>query len=423
VTTTRISDATGACVHDVIDGDLVRTLFQPIVDLDSGAVVGHEALARGPAGGPLESPLALFAAAKAAGRAAELDWACRAAAYRNAETAGLDRSTALFVNAEPASLSRPCPAHLRHTVEAAEAHLRVVTEMTERAVAADPHALLSAAERSRSVGWGVAMDDVGVDPSSLALLPFVHPDVVKLDLSLIQEPTTRETARVVNAVEAYAERTGALILAEGIETPEHAARARVFGATLGQGFLLGRPASLPAPAARHGRWPGAAHQPVDIAAPAQTPYQIAVAARTPRRAAKRDLLPMSMLLEERVELDSDPMVLLACFQDAEHLTPATARRFQRLAQRATFVAAIGHGLPVEPVPGVRGATLADGDPLRDEWHVIVVGPHFAGALLSRDVGAPTARDMDREFDVVLTHDRGLVLAAARSLMRWVAPVT
>ena len=56
-------------------------MFQPIVELDTGRVVAYEALARGPEG-PLERPDLLFAAARTAGRLAELDEACRAAAFR-----------------------------------------------------------------------------------------------------------------------------------------------------------------------------------------------------------------------------------------------------------------------------------------------------------------------------------------------------
>src|SRR3712207_9183086 len=55
----------------------LRTLFQPIVDLRTDEVVGYEALTRGPAATGVESPDALFAAARSCRRLAELDWACR----------------------------------------------------------------------------------------------------------------------------------------------------------------------------------------------------------------------------------------------------------------------------------------------------------------------------------------------------------
>ena len=68
-----------------------------------------------------------------------------------------------------------------------------------------------------------------------------------------------------------------------------------------------------------------------------------------------------------------------------------------------------------PAPGVRGAALASGDALRDEWSIVVVGPHFAGALVAADLG-DRGPDMARRFDFAVTYDRPLVVEAARSLM-------
>ena len=63
----RTSDQDSLAVRRLIADDDLRVIFQPIVDIDASTVVGYEALARGPAGSPLESPGALFAAARAAG--------------------------------------------------------------------------------------------------------------------------------------------------------------------------------------------------------------------------------------------------------------------------------------------------------------------------------------------------------------------
>ena len=79
-------------VREVIEQGLVRSVYQPIVDLDSSTVVAYEALARGPRHSTLESPAALFAAAEHEGLAFELDWACREAALRGALEAGLPRT-------------------------------------------------------------------------------------------------------------------------------------------------------------------------------------------------------------------------------------------------------------------------------------------------------------------------------------------
>ncbi|GMA88864.1 hypothetical protein GCM10025868_41140 [Angustibacter aerolatus] len=91
----------------------LRTVFQPLVDLDSGAVVGYEALTRGPAGTALETPDRLFAAARRHRRLKDLDVACRTTALRTASEAGLTRPFTLFVNAEPEALDgwRPAAEH------------------------------------------------------------------------------------------------------------------------------------------------------------------------------------------------------------------------------------------------------------------------------------------------------------------------
>ena len=68
-----------------------------------------------------------------------------------------------------------------------------------------------------------------------------------------------------------------------------------------------------------------------------------------------------------------------------------------------------------------GASLDAGDPLRGEWNVIVVGPHHAAAMVARDLG-DKGPDSERRFEFALTHDRALAVRAARSLLRWIAPV-
>ena len=91
----------------------------------------------------------------------------------------------------------------------------------------------------------MSLDDVGADSRSLATMPLLYPDVIKLDLQLLAERTPADVARVVTAVGAEAERRHASVLAEGIDSTEQLAMARAAGATLGQGFMLGEPGPLP----------------------------------------------------------------------------------------------------------------------------------------------------------------------------------
>src|SRR5258705_11956911 len=84
----------------VLHDDLLRTLFQPIVNVGSGAVVGHEALIRGPAGSVLESADALIKEAYREDRVVEFDWIARASASRAALVAGLSPGELLLLNIE-----------------------------------------------------------------------------------------------------------------------------------------------------------------------------------------------------------------------------------------------------------------------------------------------------------------------------------
>lgn len=178
---------------------------------------------------------------RAAGRLAELDELCRRAALRAAAAQGVTAPLTLFVNVEPEVLDAAPVEDLLAIAEGAAGDVQVVMEVTERAIAARPAELLRTVERVRALGWRVALDDVGADPMPLAFMPLLQPEVVKLDLRLVQERPGPAIAEIMNAVNAYAERSGAVLLAEGIEDARHLAVSRALGARLGQGWLFGRP--------------------------------------------------------------------------------------------------------------------------------------------------------------------------------------
>ena len=250
----------------VLNQRLVHTLYQPVVALDGGGTVGFEALARGPEGSPWASPANLFACAEAAGRLSELDWICRAAAISGATAADLDPRVALFINVEPASNRIPCPDDLADIITTAD-RWPIVAEITERAIADDPDGLLTTVDGLRRRNRRVALDDVGADPASQAMMPLLRPDVIKLDQTIVADLNTEHAQAAIAAVHAEAGRGGgAVILAEGIETPAQLAAARSIGATLGQGFLLGRPRTATARRHTRGDCVAPAEQPADVRA-------------------------------------------------------------------------------------------------------------------------------------------------------------
>ncbi|NIZ90774.1 EAL domain-containing protein [Kineococcus rubinsiae] len=407
-------------IQDVLARGAVRSEFQPIVDLVSGDVVAHEALARGPEG-PLQTPDALFAAARGEGLLAELDQLCRAAAFRGALAQEVPTPLTVFVNVEPEVLDTAPVDELLALVDSAPGRLRIVLEITERALSARPAELLRTVGRVRDLGWAIALDDVGADSASLAFMPLLRPEVVKLDLRVVQERPSPDVAAIVNAVNDYAERTGALLLAEGIETEAHLATARGLGASLGQGWLFGR--AVPAPEARPQvgelRFPPPVPRPDDAVPP--SPFACLPPGTELKHAPKRLLVELSRQLERQAVQLGKTCVVAATFQEARHVTPRTIDRYRELAAATAFVCALGHDVVRQPLPGVRGAALEADDPVRAEWDVVVVSPHFAAALLARDLGDVGVPDMDRRFEYALTYRRQTVLAAAHSLLLRVAP--
>ena len=406
-------------VRSLVADGTVTSVFQPIVELDSGRVVAYEALARGPEG-PLHAPDALFAAAREQGCLPELDRACRIAALRGAVEQGLLAPLTVFVNVEPEALDDEQLAPLFSGDVAVPDDLRVVLEITERALAARPAELLRTVARVRELGWAVALDDVGADSLSLAFMPLLRPDVVKLDLRLVQERPGPAIAEIMNAVNAYAESSGAVVLAEGIEDGGHVTMARALGATLGQGWLFGRPGPGAVPGARTGalRLPPA--RPAERWTAQVSPFACLPADVPVREAPKALLIELSKQLERQAMRLGETCVVAAAFQEARHVTPATRQRYRDLVERVGFVAALGEDLPVEPLPGLRGADLDPADPVRGEWDIVVLSPHFSAALLARDLG-DDGPDMERRFAFALTYQRDVVVRAASALLSRVAP--
>ena len=370
----------------------------------------------------LESPDRLFAAARRAGRLVELDRACQLAAAGGARLAGLRTPWTLFINVEPASAAATVVAPVLDPGGGpgpGSMDCQIVVEFTERALVGDPTTLLAMVARIRARGVGIALDDVGAHPDSLALLPLLQPDVIKLDLSLVQQRPTAQIAAIVTAVNAEAETSGSVILAEGIETEEHRDIALAMGATLGQGWLLGRPGPLPDPLPDFTGTAVTVHGTGGLA-PQQSPFAVGAAHRPVRRSHKDLLIEMSKHIEAQALHAGESTVVLATFQDARFFTPHTGERYRRLAQRAGFVGALGANMPAVPIPGVRGCVLGPGDPLIGEWDIAVVGPHYAAALVARDLG-DTGPDRDRRFEFVVSHDRRLAIQIALALITRVWP--
>jgi len=396
---------------ELLDARRVAPQFQPVLDLSSGQVTGLEALARGPQDSPFASPAALFAAAARAGRVAELDWVCRVAAFRAVLDAGLPSSLSLFVNVDADSLSAPCPPDLLGALARAESQLRVFVEVNDRALAAEPASLLTAVDRAREHGWGVAVDDVGASRGCLALLDVIQPDVVKLDLRILAGSAPEHAALVVGHVQRHVERTGACLLAEGLETEDDVRFARALGARFGQGHHVGRPAPLagryPHPAAV---LPVLGRRSVDV--PSATLSEQLDPAVVPVRMTRTQLSRLLQLAVHRAGAASGRPLVLAGLGRADEVAASDLQLLAGLDGEALLLVMFGAGVTERPARGVRGVRLRSIDPLARERFVVTLTEDSCAALVARPV-----EDSRGEFDVVSTQDEVTVQRLARWLVR------
>jgi hypothetical protein len=247
----------------------------------------------------------------------------------------------------------------------------------------------------------------------LALLLLLQPDVVKLDMSIVRGAAHRAVAQVTGAVRSYAERTGAVILAEGIETEEHERLALVFGATYGQGYRYGAPQALPAAVSPPRHVVPLKQRPQAVSG--MTAFDVVSATIRPERALKKDLLHIPQHLEEMALTEDDPCVLLAGFQEASAFAPERRWRYMDLASRNALTVVLADQLTRYVDHRLYIGPLAAGSPVAHEWTVIVMGPHQTAAFIARDRGV--GEGSGRQFDFVYTHDWALVSAAGRAFLQ------
>ena len=235
----------------LIDGGRLRFVFQPIADLAGGEVFAYEALMRGPAGSPLESPEVLLHCAADEGRLQELEIAAALGAIAAFGRLGLPGK--LFINLAAPTIEAFAADRgallFRAAVEAGLAPARLMIELTEHERVEHPERLREALTVFSAQDIGLALDDFGDGRSSLRLWAQLKPAIVKLDKFFARE-VHRDPRKVdvVRAMLTLAERFGTLLVAEGIETPAELAVLRDLGCRYAQGYLLGRPQAVPAAA-------------------------------------------------------------------------------------------------------------------------------------------------------------------------------
>jgi PAS domain S-box-containing protein len=230
-------EACRARIVEVLDRHLLRTAFQPIVSLQTGGVVGVEALSRFP-GDPGAAPDIWFADAASVGLGLELEELAVVTALSHVDA--LPPEAYVSVNVSPGFLASP---RLLATLRSSTIDLRrVVVEVTEHTSVSDYTALLAPVAALRRAGVRLAIDDAGAGFASFRHIITLAPDTIKLDRALVNgidhDPARRALAA---AIVMFALDLGAAVVAEGVETQAELDTVALLGMDAAQGWLLANP--------------------------------------------------------------------------------------------------------------------------------------------------------------------------------------
>jgi EAL domain-containing protein (putative c-di-GMP-specific phosphodiesterase class I) len=221
--------------------------YQPIVDLSTGTTVAREALLRWrhPLRGLLP-PSDFIALLEESERIVPLgEWVIRRACR---DAAAWPDEARVAVNVSPKQLGgRGLPEAIASALaESGLPGTRLEIEVTETIALDSEGAMLADLHRIHALGVSIALDDVGVAYSSLALLQLFPFDRIKIDRCFVRpDGGQKNNGAILNALVRLGQDLGVQVTAEGIETPEELAMVRASGCSEGQGFLLGRPVARP----------------------------------------------------------------------------------------------------------------------------------------------------------------------------------
>jgi EAL domain-containing protein (putative c-di-GMP-specific phosphodiesterase class I) len=224
----------------------VRSVYEPIVDVATRTVFAYEALARGPEGTELHSPLALFASASEEDLLFQLDCLCRRSGLDGARDFPGDAK--LFLNVRPTTIHDPSfrAEAIRATLDRSGlTPSDVVFEISEQESIEDFDVFREVRDYYGKLGIQIAMDDFGSGYSSLEAVMELSPEFIKVDRTFVtgidQDPARQELLR---ALQTVASKIGARIVGEGLDTLEELETLGRLGIPFGQGWLFGKPHPL-----------------------------------------------------------------------------------------------------------------------------------------------------------------------------------
>jgi EAL domain-containing protein (putative c-di-GMP-specific phosphodiesterase class I) len=229
------------CRDDLPLGFAFEMAFQPIIDVTSQRIWGHEALVRGLNG---ESAASVLANVTEDTRY-RFDQACRVKAIEAAGRLFEDEDLRLSINFMPNAVYEPA-ACIRTSLEAARRvgfpTERIMFEFTEDERVHDAGHIERIIAEYRRLGFITALDDFGAGYAGLKLLAEYQPNLIKIDMALLRGVDASPAKQaIVAGIAGIARALDITVIAEGVETEQELAVLRATGIRLFQGYLFARP--------------------------------------------------------------------------------------------------------------------------------------------------------------------------------------
>jgi EAL domain-containing protein (putative c-di-GMP-specific phosphodiesterase class I)/GGDEF domain-containing protein len=227
----------------ILSNECIRSVFQPIVSLKDGSILGYEALSRITAPACEIDIEELFELAQHENKLWELEKLCRKKALDAA--ASKPEGAAIFLNVD-ANIIHDREFQAGFTTERlSECGIparSIIFEITEKTAIADMDVFVSSVKHYKNQSFQIAIDDFGSGYSGLNYVCSISPDYLKLDINLIRDIDTNAVKKSAVASTAdFCKQAGIKVIAEGIETEAELKTLIRLGIPYGQGYYLARP--------------------------------------------------------------------------------------------------------------------------------------------------------------------------------------
>jgi len=245
----HMSELEELLLDSIIENKSIKTVFQPIISLRDGSILGHEALSRLTIDSQIKNTNDLFILAESSNRLWNLELVCRTIALETGyQSIALPSSKKMFLNVNP-SVMQDHKFQEGFTKEFIKKlnvpATNIIFEITERNVINDIEGFKNVIKHYRDQGFQIAIDDVGSGYAGLNLISEINPDYIKLDINLIRDidKDNLKYALVKSMVE-LSRISNIMLIAEGIETINEIETLVKLGVQFGQGYFIQKPNSI-----------------------------------------------------------------------------------------------------------------------------------------------------------------------------------